>query len=98
MSVSSRMAEPPAMTSAGPRKPRPTISWPSEAVAFFPCVYRLGEQNTEGMASPCWCGLFQSLIGPDSIPLRRGAETRQDQEMAREEPTTTRLVLVEVGL
>ena len=35
---SRRMAERPATTDAGPRRPRPTISLPSEAVAFFPWV------------------------------------------------------------
>src|SRR5262245_11364371 len=83
------MAERPAMRSAGPRRPRPTISLPSEAVAFFPCVYRLGEQNTEIMASPCWCWLFQSFNDRDSIPLLRRGETGQDQEMPRLGPTTT---------
>ena len=35
---SSRLAERPATTSAGPRSPRPSISLPSEAVAFLPWV------------------------------------------------------------
>src|SRR4051794_2598925 len=39
----------PAMISAGPSRPRSAISRPRDAVAFFPCVYRLGEKNTESM-------------------------------------------------
>ena len=35
---SNRLAERPATMSAGPRRPRPSISLPSEAVAFLPWV------------------------------------------------------------
>src|SRR5512135_236844 len=66
------MAERPATSSAGPRRPRPVISRPSAAVAFFPWVYRLGEQKTDniGWASDREIEIPQvSAVQPAGSPL-----------------------------
>src|SRR5215472_2781026 len=38
-----------ATIKAGPSSPMVFISWPRNAVAFLPCVYRLGEEKTASM-------------------------------------------------
>ena len=66
------MAERPATSSAGPRRPRPVISRPSAAVASFPWVYRLGEQKTDniGLASEEEIEISQvSAAHPPGSPL-----------------------------
>src|SRR5512135_1892453 len=69
------MAERPATSSAGPCKPRPVISRPSEAVASFPWVYRLGEQKTDNivLASDGETEMTQmSAVQPAGSPLPVG--------------------------
>ena len=53
----------PATMSAGPSNPRVDISRPRDAVAFFPWVYRAGEQMMDSMWL-LYCISIKAADGP----------------------------------